>query len=885
MLTDQPSSTGGPVRESSGQPSVNLSSNAFGDSFDVDGLTDEQQIRLTHVLDEYLQSLERGETFDADAACRDEPALRRAVDVYLAKLNSLYGVSDSNQETSASIPEKLGAFTLVREIGRGGMGIVYEATQQDIDRSVALKLLPIAATFDAHQIARFKNESRAAGLLQHPNIVPVYCVGEAEGVHFYAMQLIVGTPIDQWIDDKWNASQKDADNWYAGQKETGNAIAHQESIDKPSADSSSTKSSADTHWETVVHWAIDIASALHLAHQSGVVHRDVKPSNLMIDQQNKIWIMDFGLARCQSNLSLTRPGDVVGTMRYMSPEQACGQSALVDARSDVYSLAVTVYEMLTLHPAHAGEDGPAILKAIDVHQVKPARRLCRGIPRDLETVIAKAMSKKRDARYETAIEFADDLRRVINREPTVARPPTVVDRVTRFAMRHQQAVMVAVLFCILGFIGFAISTAKIAASATRLAESEQLAHEAFDRLGSQTAELLKDLPAAQPVRRQLLRETISFYEQFAKRAHNNPSLRRDLANTHGKIGTFQSELGASDEAISALVQSEDLYAELAIESPMDVDAQLEWSVSQNNLAQSLHRAGRLEEAARLYAKAIHTQKDLCGTDQNVSPQNSSGFVRKLATTQNNLGLLLADTGASKEAEASYLAAIELLSTKNDSTSQPDPRSDDQMLLASVLANLSGLLCDSDPKRAVRYAADALANQTAVLESDRRNPKLATEVIVTLNTLGAAQTKNKECPAAVATLERAIEISEQMLLQWPDHASYQRDLVVSLNQLGLTQSRLGDLPKARSAFQRALQYQRPLTTQFSSDAETHSMLGSILNNLGFLHRQLGDDDLAANAYSEAAEQQKIATKLAPQVDRYRHYLEKHRHNLAVLGDSS
>ena len=847
---------------------------SLNESFDVDGLTEEQQIRLTHVLDEYLQSLERGETFDADAACSDEPALRRAVDIYLAKLNALYGVSDPNQDSPKTIPEKLGAFTLVREIGRGGMGIVYEATQQGIDRRVALKLLPLAATFDTHQIARFKNESRAAGLLQHPNIVPVYCVGEAEGVHFYAMQLIVGTPIDQWIDNKRRQWIDDQRSNVANTKDlvTNDLVT-------------------EDHWETVVDWAIAIASALHLAHQSGVVHRDVKPSNLMIDQLGKIWIMDFGLARCQNNLSLTLPGDVVGTMRYMSPEQASGQSALVDARSDVYSLAVTIYEMLTLHPAHPGEGGPSILKAIELHQVKPASQRCKGIPRDLETVIAKAMSKKRDARYETAIEFADDLRRVINRQPTVARPPTVVDRITRLALRHQQAVLVGVLLCVFGFFSFAIITAKMAASATRLAASEQLAHDAFDQLGAKTAELLADLPAAEAVRRQLLLETIGFYEQFANQAHDDPSLRRDLAMTYGKIGTFQGELGASKEAISALVASEDLYAELAIESPMSIDAQLAWSVSQNNLAQSLHLAGRLEEAASFFAKAIKTQKELCRFDQhggrsNGEPAQVMKAVQKLATTQNNLGLLLADTGANAEAEASYLAAIELLSIQDDSSGELDPKSDKQMLLASVLTNLSGLLSESDPKRAVEFAAEALANQTSVLESDRRNPKLATKVIVTLNTLGAAQTKNREYAAAVATLSRAIEISEQMLTRWPDHASYQRDLVVSLNQLGLTQSRLGELTEARSSFQRALSHQRPLVTQFPSDAETHSMLGSVLNNLGFLHGQLGDGGLAATAYAEAAVQQTIATELAPEVDRYRSYLRKASSTISqLLGDAS
>ncbi len=167
--------------------------------FDIDSLSEQQQIRLTHVLDEYLQSLEQGAAFNAEEACRDEPALLGAVKVYLAKLNSLYGLVDSDAQESTAIPQRLGEFTLIREIGRGGMGIVYEATQAGMERRVALKLLPLAATFDARQITRFQNESRAAGSLHHPNIVPVYSVGEADGVHYYAMQLIDGISIDAWI--------------------------------------------------------------------------------------------------------------------------------------------------------------------------------------------------------------------------------------------------------------------------------------------------------------------------------------------------------------------------------------------------------------------------------------------------------------------------------------------------------------------------------------------------------------------------------------------------------------------------------------------------------------------------------------------------------------
>ncbi|WP_442505837.1 protein kinase domain-containing protein [Novipirellula sp. SH528] len=829
------------------------------ENFDIDSLSQSQQIRLTHVLDAYLQSLEQGIAFDAASACRDEPALLAAVEVYLAKLKALYGLADSEQPLSAPIPQKLGAFTLIREIGRGGMGIVYEATQSGMERRVALKLLPLAATLDSRQIARFKNESRAAGGLHHPNIVPVYSVGEAEGVHYFAMQLIEGPSMDEWV-----------------QEQTSNSDSIFE-FDLLSQDDLAAT------WETVVQWAIDAADALHYAHETGVIHRDIKPSNLILDSSGKIWITDFGLARCQTDLSLTRSGDVVGTMRYMSPEQASGQSALVDGRSDIYSLAVTIYEMLTLRPVHPGDDAHAILKRIDDHNIIPLRHFCDSAPRDLETVLAKAMSKHRDDRYETADQFASDLQRVLADEPTIARPATVVDRVARWASRHRKPVVASILVAAMGLVGFAISTALISAEkrvsdahALRAKKSEQLARGAVDGLGSQVAELLSDIPAAEQVRRHLLAETLDYYETFAATSGDDPELRRTLAVTYGKIGSLHSQLGSTSKAIQALRTSEHLYGQLAEQTAQDVTLNMQWSVSQNNLAESLARAGELEEAARYFSNAIRLQETLL-TTRSIQGTQKHDIRNQLATSLNNLGLLLADSGAIVESEERYAKAVELL-TSHDNESGSDV---DHQQLASVLSNLSALHSELNPTRAIAFARKALANQTLQLENDRGNARVATQVVVTLNTLGSAQLKAEQNREAAGSFEHAVEIGGQLLDRWPEQPTYRRDLVISLNHLGLALSKTGERVNAREVFLRALQQQRTLTKQFASDAETHSMLGGVLNNLGFLYRQMGDDAAAIDAYEEAVTHQTVAVDFAPEVERYRKYLDRHQQNLSEL----
>lgn len=224
---------------------------------------------------------------------------------------------------------------------------------------------------------------------------------------------------------------------------------------------------------------------------------------------------------------------MVGTARYMSPEQARGESAIVDGRTDIYALAATLQEMLALNPTHAISVG--------------------RMPRDLETVISKAMSLRRDDRYDTAMQFADDLRRVLAGEPTIARPPTLIDRLVRQAAKHRTAVIATVFVGSLTLAGLAVGTTMLAAekrvSDALLIQSQHdraIMREAVDRLGMQIAELLADIPAADSVRHRLLTETLDYYQRIANAgtiATADDQQRLDLAVTYGKIGLFQSELG------------------------------------------------------------------------------------------------------------------------------------------------------------------------------------------------------------------------------------------------------------------------------------------------------------------------------------------------------
>ncbi|MEZ6137858.1 MAG: protein kinase [Pirellulaceae bacterium] len=808
------------------------------------GLTKTQMALLTDLLDRYLQGLESGEPFDVELVATKHPDLVDIFQEYLDKLDALHcfvGDTTTGQilpfQSGMASAMQLGEFTILREIGRGGMGVVYEARQDSMQRQVAIKLLPMAALLDSRQIVRFHNEARAAGLLQHPQIVPVYSVGVEQGIHFYAMQLIDGQSLDHWLRPM-------------------DAHAPRGRV---------------TDWRRVVGWTSQIADALHTAHEAGVIHRDVKPSNLMLDRNNKIWITDFGLARCQTELSLTHSGDLVGTMRYMSPEQSRGESAFVDGRSDIYSLAATAYEMLTLRPVHDGDNAADIAKQIDEHKLIPLRELRQDIPRDLATVIHKALAPQRDGRYETAKEFGEDLRRVLSGEPTIARPPTMLDRALRWATRHQRGVVVTLLFGLCALIGFAISTTKIAAekrisdaNLTRREFSERLARGAVDRLGSQMAELLAEIPAAETVRRRLLAETLEYYQQFAASAGDAPGLQEDLAITYGKIGALSNELGYA-HGIEALRKSESLYATLA--SKRDhAAAQTAWATSLNNLATALHHAGQFEEAAGYFRKTIAIYDSL-------PLQRQSDATLGLATTLNNLGLLLADSELPVQAETAYARSLNLLE------SVQTPSTEARTQLAAVQTNLSGLLVERDSPRAVDLASQALEALATMLEADPGNHKLTTQTVVTLNTLGSAQSKSGQTNLAIGAFQQSVGICELLLQRWPNQSMCRRDLVLSLNHLGLAYSKLEQTSNARTTFERAIQAQRILTDTFAEDAECQSTLGGVLNNLGFVYQQLDRPDLAMACYQEAVVAQAKAVELAPGVGRYRAYLQQHRHNLS------
>jgi serine/threonine protein kinase len=413
------------------------------------------------VADEFLRRQERGEQPDVEEYTARHPEAAAVLRKILASLKLLDlsradGSGPAGPAVGEPVSGTLGDFRILREVGRGGMGVVYEAEQISLRRRVALKVLPFAAAVDDRRLRRFQQEAQAAAQLHHQHIVPVYAVGCERGLHYYAMQLINGQTLAVVIEDLRARARPPAPP--TGPHPTQQAAAPE----TEKAALSTVHAPADpAFYRRAIRLGIQAAEALEYAHGLGVIHRDVKPANLLVDGRDNLWVTDFGLAQVRAEACLTATGDLLGTIRYMSPEQTRGDRVLLDHRTDVYSLGLTLYELFTLEQTFPDQDRRALLRQIAEEEPRRPRLLNPALAEDLETILLKAIEKNPSDRYATAQALADDLRRFLDNKPIQARRPTALPRVRKWSRRHQAVVATAGLalltMFLLGFVGLAVS--------------------------------------------------------------------------------------------------------------------------------------------------------------------------------------------------------------------------------------------------------------------------------------------------------------------------------------------------------------------------------------------------------------------------------------------
>lgn len=441
----------------------------------------EHEDLLVQALKECQAAVDAGKPLESESILAKYPTIREELSACLEGLAlmrkagpELSGGASGGADASPiqlTPSAALGDFRIQREIGRGGMGVVYEAEQLSVGRNVALKVLPYAAMLDKRQVARFQNEARAAATLDHPHIVPVYYVGNQRGVYYYAMRLIDGKNLAEVLAELRGAQPENELSKVASRLTgIGSAAAPAKHARGIPNDDTARDVAADTipeilsdhssrgkyYFRSIARLGKQAAEALDFAHSHGIIHRDIKPANIMLDEVGEAWIADFGLARIESDAGMTLTGDLIGTLRYMSPEQTLANRIEVDHRSDVYSLGATLYEMLTLQPIFAGEDRESILRKIAFSDPKLPSKINAAIPKDLETIVLKSLRKNAEDRYGSAKEFAEDLNRFLSHEPVQARRTPFVQRVRMWSRRHPAITASAVGFCAIALAAAAI---------------------------------------------------------------------------------------------------------------------------------------------------------------------------------------------------------------------------------------------------------------------------------------------------------------------------------------------------------------------------------------------------------------------------------------------
>jgi len=581
-------------------------------------------IRVAAALEEYADLLRRGqEPRRTDFLARHSAIagdLSECLDGLRFVNNAAWDFSPASRSDEPSAPEShsptLGDFRIIREIGRGGMGVVYEAEQRSLGRHVALKVLPSTASLDPRQRQRFQVEAQAAALLHHDHIVPVFGVGFDQGAHFFAMQLIDGPSLTQVIQNLKDGAPCDASD--------KTPVAE---LERPSPPRSSVHSSlVRARCRETARLGLQAAEALDHAHQLGVIHRDIKPSNLLIDSRGKLWVADFGLARLpQDDHDLTRTGDLLGTLRYMSPEQVRAERGGVDCSTDIYSLGVTLYELITLRPTFEARDRQELLRSILHDEPVAPRKLNPAIPRDLETIILKAVEKEPQARYASAAELADDLRHFLADEPVRARRPGPVDRTVKWVRRHRTAVAISMsaLIMTLATTSLVLWQAKRRTDASLAATREAALRQrlgvefALGELDQITHPLVSRTGAASPIAGEtsrILSRAIMYYDRIPGIFGEAEMGREAVARSRRQAGFCRMALGklrGRDDYHQAI----DLYERLITDHPDQI-------YLRTRLIETLHEYSSLlsakedrPEAEALFRQALEVAETLIGNEE------------------------------------------------------------------------------------------------------------------------------------------------------------------------------------------------------------------------------------------------------------------------------
>ena len=817
----------------------------------VPAVAGEDDPRLIAALEEYLHAIEEGrrpnrrrfleahaEIADALAPCLDGlDFVARTHDQFASDMRPEAGEDDDPTRLAGQM---LGDFRIRRRIGRGGMGVVYEAEQRSLGRRVALKVLPFGATLDPRQRLRFQTEAQAAAHLHHPNIVTVYSVGCEEETPYYAMEYVDGMSLAAVVRRLRREAGIEVSKGPSADGSDGNWTEWPDFVPQPTT--------SEEYVRFAARLAKGAAEALDHAHSLGILHRDVKPANLMLDGRGQVRLTDFGLARVAgtgADVDVTHTGDLVGTLRYMSPEQARGGHGVVDHRTDVYSLGVTLYELLTLYPAVPGRDREEILRRIAYEDPIPPRRLNSAVPRDLETIVLKAMAKEPERRYDSAEGLADDLQRFLDDRPITARRPGPVERLSRWSRRHRNVVIAASVLGLLALIG--VTADAVVVSQAYRAQSIQreraernleLAIQALDRICLQVAESRfgRD-PKREQEDRELIRSALDFFDQLSGRNLDSPTARSSTALAYGRVGDLRARLGQRDSAQEAYDRAIHLLQGLRAQFPGSPKFT-------EDLATTLLRRGNLLRQLYRFQEAEGTITSVFNLRPPIGTEGPRGPCCRTheAAALNDLGVMYVEMNGVHRAEACFVRALSL--QRQLGAAESGAPEGLRRQYAETRNNLGGvLLLHSGRRSAEEEFRGALSVFRELAALHPEDPTYREKEAVCAGNLGSVLTTTGRHREALDQFLAALAIQDRFVAESPNIPAYRHALARTLAGHARALDAVGRGPEARVQAQRAFDLLQALFGEASSRSGPPRDLG---RDFIFLSEVFATLDLPAEA---------------------------------------
>jgi serine/threonine-protein kinase len=799
--------------------------------------------------------------------------------------------------TPSKWPARIGPYEVLGEIARGGMGVVLHARHTGLNRDAALKLLLAGRHATEDELARFRREAHTAASLDHPHIVPLYDVGEHDGLPFLAMKLMAGSLAESVMRGDFNP------------------------------DTNSSRRAASL--------VALIARAVHHAHQRGLLHRDLKPANVLLDESGQPAVSDFGLARRADGPISTASGTAIGTPAYMSPEQAAGRSREVTVASDVYGLGAVLYELLTGKPPFTGNSAVEVLRKVVDEEPASPRSLAPGMNSSLETIVRKCLDKAPARRYSSALALAEDLERWLAGEPILAKPPGPVEMFVRWVRRWPVVASLSALLVAAVIGGGVLVTqqwlraegalktteatlkdlreanakteaallearkakaeadkharqaraeaalkdaqtvrAEAALKEARKAQAEaddnfREAHSAVNDFCVKFSYELSRLPNTHALQQHLLKLARSYLERFVKKRAGEPTLRRELADAHVSLGRLTGAIGDNRAAVDSYNKAIAIYRELHKASPRDLKLRRKLAGSISNLATfqeftpSLVTKG---EALALYRRFLEDDPD------------DIDLKTGLALVLGNRGAAFTGLGRLDEARECLQEAIDRQRVlANLQPTNARAWAD----LAGTVHNYGVLLGRNGDNFAALCAHQHAAGlRYQLVDKNPRDSGLRCGLAASFYHIGLSLRKLGKAEEGDFALASALALRRKLAEESPRVVRYQSDLAGSLSSLGVAHNVAGRRDQGLKYFHEARAILKKLCDADPANNHLRHNLGEAWFNIGATHGARKERVLEGNAFEEALKLQQPLCDADPNNAEYRHALGRTLNNLGL-----